>query len=97
MIYKIIVELEAFNDLQNIKKYITNQDTKSKANTFISELKKQIKTLSQMPQRCRKSHYTDDETMHDLIFKKYTIVFKITDNKVHILTVFNQNKPSAKL
>lgn len=43
-----------------------------------------------MPHRCRKSHYTDEENTHDLIYKKYTIVFKIIDDTVHILTIFKQ-------
>jgi len=40
MIYKIIVEPEAFQDLMSIKIYITKQDSFSKANKFISELKR---------------------------------------------------------
>jgi len=90
MIYQIIVEPEAQQDLLNIKTYITEQDTINKANQFISELKNNVKTLNTMPQRCRKSFYTNDENTHDLIYKKYTTVFKILDNKVHILTIFRQ-------
>ena len=92
MIYKIIVEPEALQDLLNIKSYITEQDTLSKANYFISELKNNIKTLNKMPQRCRKSYQTDDEETHDLIYKKYTTVFKIVESKIHILTIFRQRE-----
>ena len=74
----------------NIKQYITKQDSVSKANQFISELKHSIQSLVQMPQRCRKSYYTDVADTHDLIYKKYTIVFKIVDKNVHILTIFRQ-------
>ena len=90
MIYNIVVEPEAFHDLLSIKKYITRQDTSKKANQFISELKKIIKTLNEMPERCRKSHYLDIQNTHDLIYKKYTIVFQIRKNKVHILSIFRQ-------
>ncbi|MDQ7044257.1 MAG: type II toxin-antitoxin system RelE/ParE family toxin [Sulfurimonas sp.] len=92
MIYKVIIEPEAFSDLINIKTYITKQDTLPKANQFISELKNSIKTLAEMPMRCRKSYYTDDENTHDLIYKKYTTVFKIIDYKVHVLTIFRQRE-----
>ena len=92
MIYTIIVEPEALQDLLNIKSYITEQDTLSKANQFLSELKNNIKSLNEMPQRCRKSYYTDDENTHDLIYKKYTTVFKIIEDKVHILTIFRQRE-----
>ena len=90
MIYKIIVESEALQDLFLIKRYITEQDTLMKANKFISELKANIKTLIEMPQRCRKSYYSDEENTYDFIYKKYTTVFKIIDNKVHILSIFRQ-------
>ncbi len=90
MIYRIVVEPEALQDLLNIKIYITEQDTSSKANKFISELKGQIKTLKEMPQRCRKSYYTEKPNTHDLIYKKYTTVFQIRENRVHILSVFRQ-------
>jgi len=90
MVYKIIVEPEALQDLLKIKKYITEQDTSNKANTFISELKAQIKTLNEMPQRCRKSYYTDKPNTHDFIYKKYTMVFQIQENRVHILSIFRQ-------
>ena len=90
MIYKIIVEPEALTDLLNIKTYITEQDSKNKANAFISELKQKIKSLETMPQRCRKGLYTKSENTHDLIHKGYTIVYKIIKDKVYILTVFRQ-------
>ena len=90
MIYRIIVEPEALQDLLNIKIYITEQDTSHKANRFISELKGQIKTLNEMPQRCRKSYYTNKPHTHDLIYKRYTTVFQIRENRVHILSIFRQ-------
>lgn len=90
MIYKIIVEPEALQDLQLIKIYIRDEDSISKANKFVSELKRIIKTLNEMPQRCRKSYYSNVENTHDLIYKKYTMVFQIIEDKVHILTIFRQ-------
>ncbi len=92
MIYKIIVEPDAVEDLQSIKYYITTQDSLAKANKFITELKEKIKTLNNMPHRCRKSYYTDNKNTHDLIYKGYTIVFKIIENRVHILSIFRQKK-----
>lgn len=92
MIYKIIVEPEATQDLINIKSYIMREDSLNKANQFLSELKESIKTLNEMPKRCRKSYYTDDKNTHDLIYKKYTVVFKIIETQVHILTIFKQKE-----
>ena len=77
MIYKVIIEPEAFQDLLNIKSYITKEDTLNKANQFISQLKKSIKSLDEMPQRCRKSYYTDTQDTDDLIYKNIQQFFKL--------------------
>ncbi len=90
MLYSIIVEPEALNDLQSIFRYISKKDSQSKAVVFVRELEKNISTLCEMPFRCRKSYYADDETTRDFIYKGYTIVFKISAKNVHILTVFRQ-------
>ena len=92
MTYKIIIEPEALEDLQHIKNYIAMQDSLTKANRFLLELKEKINSLSTMPLRCRKSYYTDEANTHDLIYKKYTIVFKIIDNEIHVLTIFKQRE-----
>ena len=90
MKYEIIVELEAQNNLQTIYSYISMQDSKTKAQTFITELYSSIKSLEEMPFRCRNTLYSDDKDTKDLIYKGYTIVFKVIDNKVHILSIFRQ-------
>lgn len=90
MLYEIIIEQEALSDLQNIFNYITEQDSKTKALKFTNKLKEEIKTLTQMPQRCRESIYTSDRNTHDFIVSGYTIVFQIRDTKLHLLTVFRQ-------
>jgi len=90
MIYNIIVEDEAKCDLQNIYDYISKNDSSSKAKKFILELQKSIVSLDKMPFRCRDSYYISDKDCKDLIYKKYTIVFKIIDKTIHILTIFRQ-------
>ncbi len=90
MLYSIIVEPEALDDLQSIFRYISQKDSQNKAIAFVRELEMSISTLSEMPFRCRKSYYTDDETTRDLIHKGYTIVFQVNATKVHILTIFRQ-------
>ena len=54
----------------------------------------QIENLIHSPLKCRQSFYSDDENVRDMIFKKYTIQFKIYEHKISILKVFNKNKPS---
>ncbi|MFA5215502.1 type II toxin-antitoxin system RelE/ParE family toxin [Sulfuricurvum sp.] len=90
MTYSILVEPEDLQDLKNIFHYISEQDSKNKAADFINELRNAITSLSTMPYRCRKSFYTDDENTRDMIYKGYTIVFNVREDKVHVLTLFRQ-------
>ncbi|MEA1918614.1 MAG: type II toxin-antitoxin system RelE/ParE family toxin [Campylobacterota bacterium] len=90
MHYRIVIEPEALQDLNSIINYITNQDSKYKAHAFANELKENIASLSEMPMRCRKSLYAEDENTRDLIHKGYTIVFQIRNKTVYILTIFRQ-------
>ena len=90
MTYRIVVEPEALQDLHKIHTFITQKDSKNKATQFIRELEGSISSLSEMPLRCRKSFYTDDELTRDLIYKGYTVVFQIQESNIHILTVFRQ-------
>ena len=88
--YNIIVEPEAQGDLESIYRYIALNDTETKAQNFLHELKLQIGTLDTLSFRYRKSYYTDIADTYDLIYKGYTIVYKAVDNTVHILTIFRQ-------
>ncbi|WP_418185415.1 type II toxin-antitoxin system RelE/ParE family toxin [Aliarcobacter vitoriensis] len=90
MTYKIILEPQAIEDLTIIKNFITKNDSQVKATNFLNKIKKQIKILEFMPYKHRKSFYYDDEETRDLIFKGYTIVFKITTSTIYILTIFRQ-------
>lgn len=92
MTYAIVVEPEAIQDLKIIRSYITEKDSKNKADKFILELKTSIVSLSSMPLRCRQSLYHEDKTIRDLIHKGYTIVFKVNEghSTVHILSLFRQ-------
>ena len=90
MTYTIIVEPEAFQDLKTIITYITKKDSKTKAHTFVSELKASIASHSELPMRCRRSLYLDQENTRDLIYKGYTAVFQVRDESIHILAIFRQ-------
>jgi plasmid stabilization system protein ParE len=90
MNYKIIIEPEAKKDLNEIFSYIERTSSIYIAQSFLSQLKKQIKTLSNMPQRCRDSHYFNDGKTKDLIYKGYTISYHIFDSCVYIVAIFRQ-------
>ena len=79
--------------LLNILRHVA-KDKVSASENFHSELNEQIENLIYFPLKCRQSFYSDDENVRDMIFKKYTIQFKIYKNKISILKIFNKNKPS---
>ena len=88
--YRIIIEPEAQEDLINIYTYIKEVDTVVQARRFLLRLQESIESLNFMPQRCRKSHYIDDENTHDMIVSGYTICYTIRENTVHIVAIFRQ-------
>jgi len=90
MIYTVIVEPEAQEDLESIFQFISLNDTAVKAENFLQELKTQITTLDSFPFRCRKSYYTEEVDTYDLIYKGYTIVYQVIEDRVHVLTIFRQ-------
>ena len=69
------------------------KDKISASEKFYKNLDEQIDSLSSSPLKCRQSFYSDDESVRDMIFMKYTIQFKIYENKITILKIFNRNKP----
>ena len=79
------------NNLFQILDYIA-QDKKSAANKFLKELKKKIINLKHFPYKYRKSFYFDDENIRDLIFKGYTIIYKIEKDKIIILDIFKKEQ-----
>jgi len=79
--------------LSSILRYIA-KDKISASENFHNDLNEQIENLVKSPFRCRQSFYSDDENVRDMIFKKYTIQYKIYKHKISILKIFNKNKPS---
>lgn len=79
--------------LLTILKHIS-EDKISASENFYNDLNIQIENLINLPLKCRQSFYSDDENVRDMIFKKYTIQFKIYQHKISILKIFNKNKPS---
>ena len=88
---KLTKEFE--KNFEAIYKYIA-KDKLSASKKFKNELLKQIKNIPKFPYKHRKSIYFDNNDIRDMIFKRYTIVYKIEieDNIIVIVDIFNQNK-----
>ena len=80
--------------LKEIIKYIA-LDKPSASMKFKNELKKSINLLPDNPFKYRKSIYFDNENIRDMIYKKYTIIYRVkpSKNEIEILRIFNRNKP----
>ena len=80
------------SEFRNILEYIA-KDNLSAAKKFKKNLIKEIKKIPEYPYKYRSSNYINDKQVRDMIFKGYTIIYRIEDNTIQILTIFNQNLP----
>lgn len=73
-------------------RFIANDSPKN-AQKFKNELLQQINSLRLHPLKCRKSIYFDDDSVRDLVYKGYTIVYRIVEDKIEIfgLTKYQEN------
>lgn len=80
---KIVFKDTFVSRLEKQIEYIS-LDSPSKARKFKAELLSKIKEIPTNPFRYRKSIYFEDKSIRDLIFKGYTIVFRITKDQVEV-------------
>jgi plasmid stabilization system protein ParE len=90
---QIKLDEEFENNFETIFKHISKDKILASKN-FKRELFQQIKNIPNFPYKYRKSIYFDDENIRDMIFKGYTIVYKVDTQKntINIADIFNQNK-----
>lgn len=58
---------------------------------FHDELIENMQILRDFPLMYQKSKKFQNTTVRDMIFKKYVIPYKIEENEILILGIFNQN------
>jgi plasmid stabilization system protein ParE len=64
-----------------------SKDKKSAAHMFRREILRECFSLSDFPYRCRRSIHCNDDHIRDLIFKGYTIIYKIMDNEMQVFAL----------
>ncbi|MDY0320455.1 MAG: type II toxin-antitoxin system RelE/ParE family toxin [Arcobacteraceae bacterium] len=84
---KIIKDSQYTKALCNIIRYIA-QDKLTAAKNFESNLNHKIKKIPHFPYKHRKSFYFQDDTYRDLIYKGYTVIYKIQTDTIIILDIF---------
>lgn len=78
--------------LSDIESFIA-LDSLERAEKFKNDIIDKISSLDFMPKRCRKSTLANDESIRDLIFKGYIIVFKIQNDTIEVLYIYKENEP----
>ena len=78
-------------ELRNIADFIA-LDSRNKADEFSAELKSEINKIYPMPYRFKKNEKFDREDTRNLVFKSYTVVFRIAKEQIKILGIFKNNK-----
>ncbi|MEJ5168602.1 MAG: type II toxin-antitoxin system RelE/ParE family toxin [Arcobacteraceae bacterium] len=74
------------------------KDKVSASQNFKSDINKLIKELLNFPFKYRKSYYYENENIRDLIYKGYSIIYKVDLEKseIVVLEIFNQNLPQLE-
>ncbi len=84
---KIVIETGFSEPLLGILTTIA-KDKKSASRKFNKDLREKITLLRESPFMCRTSIYFKDKKYRDLIFKGYTIIYKVEDNEIRVLDIF---------
>ena len=77
--------------LENQIEYIS-LDSPKRARKFKSELLNRIKEIPSSPYRFRKSVYFEDDFIRDMIYKGYTVVFRINGDRIEVFGFINYQK-----
>ncbi|QHG91752.1 type II toxin-antitoxin system RelE/ParE family toxin [Sulfurimonas sp. CVO] len=76
-----ILKREEFNREFKEILYFIAQDSKANAKKFKNELIKKVNDLEFMPYKFRKSIYFNNDSIRDLVFKGYVIVYSIDEQE----------------
>jgi len=80
----IIRYKESFENRFNRQLRYIAKNSPSHARKFRDSFRLHIESLKDNPYRCRQSIYFDDDTIRDLVFRGYVIVYKIGDESIDI-------------
>lgn len=85
--------LQTFTDRFNRQLEYIAKDNKTAAIKFRNDLKNIIADVRDMPMRCRRSIFFEDENIRDLIFKGYVITYKINKDTIEVFgfTKYQEN------
>jgi len=83
-------QLELLEILEKIAK-----DKIGASKKFHIDLNKAIQNIVEFPYQYRQSIYFNNRDIRDMVFKGYTVVYRIKadEQRIEMITIFNRNKP----
>jgi plasmid stabilization system protein ParE len=79
-----IIYKESFKIRLNRQLLYIGQDSKSYATSFRDDIREKIEAIKENPLQFRQSIYFDDILIRDLIFKGYTITYRIKNETIEV-------------
>jgi plasmid stabilization system protein ParE len=86
---KLVLE-ESFLDRLDRQLDFIALDSTPRARKFGAALMKAVRQIPANPMLFRKSVYFDDPNIRDMVFKGYTVVFRVTDEAIEVFGLVNQ-------
>ncbi len=85
----ILRKKEYLYELKNILSFIS-KDSANRAVTFKKQLDYQLENLVHFPYKYRQSIHHHDKELRDLIYKGYTIIYKVdmVKNEIAVVDIF---------
>jgi toxin ParE1/3/4 len=83
---KILWTEPAIEDLRNLHSYIAN-DSPYYANSFVERIILSVEKLTSLPGIGRMVPEADEETIRELLYHNYRIIYRIRKELIEILTV----------
>jgi len=79
-----IIYKESFKIRFNRQLVYIGKDKKSAAIAFRNDIRLKIERLKESPFMCRQSIYFDNSFIRDLIFKGYSITYRVKDETIEV-------------
>ena len=92
MLYKLELAQDAKEDLNTLSEYL--EDYEYYRNKVIKKIDKDIDNLKDMPRIHKTVIYVKDKSgeYRRIVSGKYIVIYKITNNEIIVLRVFNQKE-----
>ncbi len=84
---KIVYEQQFKEQLKAIIEFIARDNSRA-AVSFRNNLKSRMQSLTDYPYACRKSLYFDDNSIYDLVYRGYTVIYRIVSDEIRVLDMF---------